>query len=311
MKKFFKSLLKALGYFLIYFGVQLVVGAIWGAVAGMAISMKYAAQGANLLDPAVMELYTKDLEQVVAEITVPATIVGNLLAIGVICLIFVCRKKKVAKELSLRKFSGKAVFPVLLMGVGFNLLTNFALGLLPQEILDEYVEASSSLVGNINFWTVFLAVIAAPLAEEIVMRGLVYTRMKKGMPAVVAMILSSVLFGVLHGQWLWMIYTALFGMVLVWIFERTQSLWACILLHFSYNGCSMLLSLIPETAPDWVSIVLLAAAVVLTAVGLLLFLKVPKAEAPAEEVAVAETVETVAGVEEIAAESAEDETETL
>ena len=284
MKKFFVALLKALGYFAIYFGVQALVAGIWGAVKGMAISMKYAAQGANLADPEVMALYIKDVEQVVAEITVPATIVGNLLAVAVICLIFVCRKKKVTKELTLRKFSAKAVLPVLLMGLGFNLLTNFALGLLPEEILDEYIEASSALVGDIGVWTVILAVIVAPLVEEIVMRGLVYTRMKKGMPVVVAMLLSSGLFGVLHGQWVWMIYTAVFGMVLVWIFERTQSLYSCMLLHFSYNGCSMLLSLVPETAPDWVNIVLIAMAVVLSAVGLFLFLQVPKAEVPAEEV---------------------------
>lgn len=287
MKKFFIAFLKGLGYLGIYLGVQIVVQYAWGAVKGIALTAEYAAKGLNLMDPAVMDMYMEDAMRVAMDIAVPATVVSNILAIGVTCLIFVCRKKKITKELSLRKFHAGAVLPIILMGLGMNVLTTLVMGLLPEELLSSYQQSSQWLSDDVGILTVLLAVVFAPLAEEWFLRGLVFSRMRKGMPVVAAMILSSVAFGLLHGNLVWAAYAAVLGMVLAWVFERTKSLCAAILLHFSYNSCGMLLGLLPETAPDWIDVAIIAVAVVFTAVGAFLFAKTPKAEEPVEEVAAA------------------------
>ena len=287
MKKFFMALLKGLGYLGIYLGVQIVVSYAWGAVESVKLSLEYKAQGLNILDPAVYEQYIEEYMQVATDIAVPATVISNILAIGVTCLIFVCGKKKIAKELSLRKFHAGAVVPIILMGLGMNVLTTFVMGLLPEELLSSYAESSQWLSDDVGIMTILLTVVFAPLAEEWFMRGLVYDRMKKGMPLIAAMLISSIAFGLLHGNLVWATYAAVLGMLLAWTFERTKSLWAAILLHFSFNVCGMLLGLLPEDAPDWVGFVLIAVSVVFTAVGLFLFIKTPKAEEPVEEVAVA------------------------
>lgn len=315
MKKFFMALLKGLGYFALYFGIQYIVQEIWIGIKAMPLGMKYAAEGLNILEPAVMEMYMQDIMQIAMESAVPSTIVANILTIAVVCLIFVCRKKKLTEALSLRKIHPRAVLPVILLGLGLNVLTTAAMSLLPESIMDSYQQASSFLTTGVDIWTVILAVVMAPLAEEVVLRGLVYTRFKKGMPVIAAMILSSLLFGLLHGHWLWALYAGIFGMVLAWTFERTKSLFVSILLHFAYNSCAMLLELVPDTAPDWTGFLVVAVAVVFVAVGLFLFLKVPKAVEPVEELAATEapaaqteesaqkekTVETVEDVVEIAA----------
>ena len=101
----------------------------------------------------------------------------------------------------------------------------------------------------------------APVLEEIVFRGLVYTRLKKGMPAIVAAVLTSLLFGIMHGTIIWVIYAFVLGMVMTWVFERYQSLAANIIFHFTFNLMGLVLSMIPESA-EFVVWILLAVSIV-------------------------------------------------
>lgn len=285
MKKFFIGFFKGLAYLALYYGIMNLVQGIWAGVKSIPVVVKYATMDADLMDPVVLEQYMQDIMQVATEIAIPSTVVANLVAVVVICLIFVGRKQKLTEAFCLRKFRTDAVLPIALMGLGFNVLTGTILGSLPEEILNSYEQASSALTTDVGVLTIIATVIMAPLTEELFLRGLVYTRMKKGMPVIAAMLISSVLFGILHMHWLWALYAAVLGMLLAWTFERTKSLWACILLHFSYNLCAMLQMLIPETAPDWVGIMILVVAVLFTAVGLVMFVRIPKAEEPVEKVA--------------------------
>lgn len=284
MKKFFIGLLKGLGYFGIYFGMQFLVSFVYGLVGGLSLVTKYIATGQSMQDPAVMERYMEEMMQLILDSAMPTVIISGLLTIGVVVLIFVCSKKNVTKALRLQPFHAGAVLPIVMMGLSFNVLTGLILSFIPEEAMSGYEQSSTAMFTG-NFWVmVFGTVIVAPLVEEIIFRGLIYTRMKQGMSAIVAALLTSALFGVAHGQWVWMLYTFVFGLILIWVFERTKSLIANILLHFSYNLCAVLQMLLPEDTPDWVGIAIVAASVVLAAVGVFLFLKVPKAQEPAEEV---------------------------
>ena len=292
MKKFFMALLRGLAYFGIYLGAQFAVQMVWGTVNSVILNAEYAEQGISMTDPGYYKQYLQDSMRMAEEMAIPMTVVSNIVAIIATSLIFVCSKKKVTEEMSLRKFSARAVAPIVMLGLGLNVVTTIVLGLLPEKWMESYQQSSSWTSDNVGIMTILLTVVMAPLAEEWIMRGLVYDRMKKGMPVVVAMIISSLLFGVLHKHPVWIAYAAALGMVLAWVFERTKSLYAAILLHFSYNSCGMLLSLVPETTPDWVGIVIVAVGVVFSAVGLFLFIRVPKASVP-EENAVEETVNNV------------------
>lgn len=284
MKKFFMALLRGLAYFGIYLGAQFAVQMVWGTVIGFILNSEYAAQGLSTAGSEYLKRYVEDSMRMAEEAAIPMTVVSNILAILVTSLIFICNKKKVTKEMSLRKFHAGAVAPIIMLGLGMNVLTTVVLGLLPEKILDSYQQSSSWTSTDVGIMTILLTVVMAPLAEEWIMRGLVYSRMRKGMPVIAAMLISSLLFGTLHKHPVWIAYAAVLGMVLAWVFERTKSLYAAILLHFSFNLCGMLLGFLPETAPDWVGVAIVAIAVVFTAVGAFLFVRVPKAEEPVEEV---------------------------
>lgn len=284
MKKFFMAFLRGLAYFGIYLGAQFAVQMVWGTVNSVILNAEYAEKGITMETPGYMKMYMEDSIRMAEEMAIPMTVVSNIVAIIATGLIFICSKKKVTVEMSLRKFSARAVAPIVMLGLGLNVVTTIVLGLLPEKWMESYQQSSSWTSDDVGIMTILLTVVMAPLAEEWIMRGLVYDRMKKGMPIIAAMIISSLLFGVLHKHPVWIAYAAVLGMVLAWVFERTKSLYAAILLHFSYNSCGMLLGLVPETAPDWAGVVIVAAGVVVSVLGLFLFIKVPKALTPEENV---------------------------
>lgn len=282
MKKFLISLLKALGYFGIYLATQFSVTFVYMFFVMIPIAVKYSLGDYNLMDPVIFNQYMDEMIQALLDETMPITILSGLLTIGVVWLIFVCRKKKLAKEVCLRKIPGATAVSVVLMGFGFNLLMGVLFLLLPEAWLSSYEEtAGATFVGD--FWLVAITVgIMAPLVEELVFRGLIYTRLKQGMPVTVAAVITAVWFGVMHGHPLWIAYAAVNGLVMIWIFERTGSLFASILFHFGYNSVAVIEMALPESIPDWVGIAMMVAGVVLSVVSVYSFLKIPKAEGDAE-----------------------------
>lgn len=81
----------------------------------------------------------------------------------------------------------------------------------------------------------FLMIILAPIAEEIMFRGMVYTAFRKRRSKWTAMVFASILFAFSHGQFLHFIAIFSSGFLLVYLFERTKSLVPSIALHVSMN----------------------------------------------------------------------------
>lgn len=84
-------------------------------------------------------------------------------------------------------------------------------------------------------------VIIAPLAEEMLFRGYLYGKLRKAVPLWVAMLVTSILFGVLHGQWNVGIDVFVLSLVMCTLREMTGSIWAGVLLHMIKNGLAFFL----------------------------------------------------------------------
>lgn len=87
------------------------------------------------------------------------------------------------------------------------------------------------------------AVIVAPICEEIVFRGYVYPVLKRFSGAVPAAFLSALIFGAAHGNLAILLPLSLLGILLVWIYEKTGSIWAPIAVHFCFNAATVALQL--------------------------------------------------------------------
>ena len=88
------------------------------------------------------------------------------------------------------------------------------------------------------------AVIVAPICEEIVFRGYFYSASKKFAGPWAAGICSALIFGAAHANFAALLPLFVFGVVLVFVYEKTGSLWAPIAVHCSFNGTTVLLQMI-------------------------------------------------------------------
>lgn len=92
-------------------------------------------------------------------------------------------------------------------------------------------------------------VIIPPIAEEIAMRGFLYTGLRQWLPKVAAAIAVSTVFGAAHlleggtagPLWIGAIDTFTLSLVLVFLREKTGNLWAGITLHALKNGIAFIL----------------------------------------------------------------------
>jgi membrane protease YdiL (CAAX protease family) len=77
--------------------------------------------------------------------------------------------------------------------------------------------------------------VLGPIAEELVFRGLLYGWLRGFLPFWLTAILTSVLFGLVHGEWAHVIVATILGFALAVIRERSGSLWPPILAHCVNN----------------------------------------------------------------------------
>lgn len=73
--------------------------------------------------------------------------------------------------------------------------------------------------------------VISPLAEETVFRGLLYNRMKRCFNFVIALIVSSLLFGLYHGNLVQTVYGTILGLLIAYAYEIYGSFAAPVLFH--------------------------------------------------------------------------------
>lgn len=84
-------------------------------------------------------------------------------------------------------------------------------------------------------------VIIAPVAEELVMRGWLYGKIRSRWGVAVSMLIVSLLFAVLHGQWNVGVSVFALSLVLCGLREITGTIWSGMLLHILSNGIAFYL----------------------------------------------------------------------
>lgn len=87
--------------------------------------------------------------------------------------------------------------------------------------------------------------ILAPVMEEILMRGFLLGGLSAKYGGGIALILSALLFALLHFNMVQTLSALICGLVLGWIYLQTGSLACCILTHAGYNLISSLTVLLP------------------------------------------------------------------
>ena len=161
------------------------------------------------------------------------TIIGNLLLI----VVFI-KNKYTNISFSKSQFNDKALFSWAFV---LELSSVLPINLLVASLdFNDYAMATAG--GTLSVASVLGICLLAPLAEEMVMRdGVEEELLQWRNNPMVAILLSSFLFAILHFYPSIITGAFLGGIIYGWIYYRTRNIWICFLMHFANNSLSCLL----------------------------------------------------------------------
>ncbi|NLX64658.1 MAG: CPBP family intramembrane metalloprotease [Clostridiaceae bacterium] len=236
MKKLLKGTGAAIGYFVLYFVINLLVIFTGGIYLGIKEGLK------GMDRPGSFRSLPRTIELIYENVMLLNIIIA-VICLFVFWLIILLSKTSVKERLDLNPIPITDVWPLLIFGVAVNIFISYLISFLPlpENWLQEYDKALKILGDKITFAQIISVVFFAPVLEEVLYRELITKSLQNGMPKTAAILIQALLFGIMHGQLLWICYSTLLGILLAVIKLKYNSLYACILVHLSFNSTNYLL----------------------------------------------------------------------
>jgi membrane protease YdiL (CAAX protease family) len=124
-------------------------------------------------------------------------------------------------------------------------LVSLVLSGLPESWTNSYAEVSSSLdqTGALAFLT---TAIVAPVVEEVLFRGLIFTRLRSVCPGWAAIVISAAVFGACHGEFIWFCYAFFLGVIFALLVEMTGSILPSMVMHLVFNTTNEVYAILLE-----------------------------------------------------------------
>ena len=229
-----RAILSAVCYFIFYFGLRLIVE------VGYTIYLYATLPLEGLSDAAIEEM----INQAYFDDGNWLMIVADILIFLVLAIIFLARGKTFAEGMGMKKTKVSSVLLAFLAGLGLTCALGFVMifvELLFPGLMKDYndtMDASYNMNTLIPY--ILAGVIGAPLIEELIFRHLVTGRLSRGIPRIVAILIGSALFGIIHGHPLQWAYAAVLGFVMSCVYFSYDSIWVPIAMHAGFNSLSVL-----------------------------------------------------------------------
>ena len=161
-----------------------------------------------------------------------------------VAVIFVWRRVS-WQELGFKRFNanqltlGCGLLVGVYMIVIINNLVMISLGVTTQA------DVISEILGEINapYLFAFITAIVAPITEELFFRGFLFKGLREKYGWVNALMFSSMIFALFHGQLATLLPTFLLGALFSYMYQRTESVYPGMFLHFTVNAMGALVLL--------------------------------------------------------------------
>ena len=261
---------------LIFLGLSMVISII-GAI-GIVV---YLALTSGIDSP-------EQLVNGVMRFLMPLNIVAQVIGTAIFLPIYLHYKKEAFPKVTKKCHWSVYIWSILFL-IGVSTISAFFIDLLSRlwTPADGGIEAVTEMIFSGSLWaTVISTVIMAPIMEELMIRGLSLNKLLSGTKKWTAIIVSSIIFGVIHMNLLQGLNAIVLGIVLALVFIKTRSIIACMLCHAANNLLSVIGGVLVikdvanlDTINLWVNI----GCIVLGIIGAFFFFKAKDAElAPAE-----------------------------
>ncbi|NES85180.1 MAG: CPBP family intramembrane metalloprotease [Moorea sp. SIO2B7] len=176
-------------------------------------------------------------------------------------MIFWCLRQIKRSHLSIKRIIGKLpnnrqwlgllclVVPILLFSLGSGQMIYYLLSYVAPKIIETSLQqklflssSETSLPLLYNSLTIISLVVIAPLVEEILFRGIILQRWAVKWGLTPAVIISSLVFGVLHFN---LIGLSVFGIMMALLYIKIRTLIIPIICHALNNSAVVIFSLLP------------------------------------------------------------------
>lgn len=140
-------------------------------------------------------------------------------------------------------FSFKNIGYIIVMGVlgqyASNLIATLT-GVLIPSAMDSYEDLAQNFdLSTASPVLMILAVcIVGPIAEELVFRGMIFGKLRRAFSFWPAAIISGIMFGVFHMNIMQGVYASVLGVLLAYVYEKTQTIFGSIFFHIVFNASS-------------------------------------------------------------------------
>ena len=240
------KILKAIGIIVLFLAIyqiaQLFIMLGFGVVH---VIGQFTALAASGLQP--------DLDEVILEITsylAAQTPWVLLLAVAITVptyyLFYQERRQELFTFVSLRSIRPLSVPVLVLFGCSLSYMLAIILTFLSQldvfsKVFNNYEQVSEMIFGGSFVLTLLSVGIIGPIFEEILFRGLVFGELRKITKVKVALVLQALLFGIYHLNVVQGVYAFILGLIIGFVYYRSNSIFAPIIIHVSINSLSVII----------------------------------------------------------------------
>ena len=168
-------------------------------------------------------------------------IVANLIVSQIIILVpaligVLAGRENLIEFAGFRKFKISSALMTVLFTFLFMPLVAL-INMISMCFVDNAVAAVSGEILDTPFFVIFtLMGILGPMSEELVCRGIVYHGYKRTGTMMQALLLSSMIFALMHMNFNQAAYAFAIGVAMVLLVEATGSIWSSILVHVTFNS---------------------------------------------------------------------------
>lgn len=242
------SILGSIMILLLILGLQ-VIGGIF---IGMLIGILNIASGIQIIDNTY------------------ASAIGNIIAY---IIIYKSLLKRNTFDIKLKcRFDIKITICCLFILIGYILTYDNTIGLIiPKLVSESWVDDIFTEMLQTPFVEFCLAVLIAPIFEELFMRGIILEQLSRRYKPIISITVSALLFAIMHLNVTQGVNAFLLGIIFGLVYLKTRNLIITILLHGLNNLFCDIVSYFPELYKMDFSPIKLAVGVVLLAVSLYIF----------------------------------------
>lgn len=171
------------------------------------------------------------------------TMFGAVLTIPVLMAGYRYDQRRRGKERAVELKFGGCLPYILLLGIGICISVNNIINLTPIPVIFSGFERTAAELYSPPAAVQLLAAgLVIPAVEELIFRGLMFAPLRERMSFWTAAVISSLLFGIYHGNVLQGIYAFILGFTMAWLYERVKTLAAPYLFHVLANVTSILVT---------------------------------------------------------------------